>query len=190
MQSDTSATQAVTSSSSRATASCIGECNQGATGTADGDEDGVMFVKDVPAQSQSWSQVMKHLGLRRHAVRGDGSCMHHAVAHQAGLIEATGHGDVSVSAQLRQLAVVAMRQHPGIREEDGLNLAQWQAKEALIQYPAHWGGDLELRVLALGLGKGIIVLSGGGENTASASVSSAATSFANDERRYFSFIGH
>ena len=96
--------------------------------------------------------------------------MYHTVAHQAGLIVATGHGDVSVSARLRQLAVVAMRQHPGIceedehpgiREEDDLNLAQRQGKSALIQYPAHWSGDLELRV-ALGLGKDIIVLSENG----------------------------
>ena len=162
MQSHTSASQAVTSSSTRATASCIGECNPRATSTANSDEDAVIFVKDVPAQSQSWSQVMKRLQLRWHVVRGDGSCMYHAVAHHAGLIVVTGHGDVSVHAQLRQLAVVAMRQHPGVREEDGLSLAQWQAKEALIQCPAHWGGDLELCVLAIGLGKDIIVLSGEG----------------------------
>ena len=67
---------------------------------------------------------MKRLQLCWHAVRGDGSCTYHTVAHQAGLIVATGHGAVSVSAQLRQLAIVAMRQHPGVREEDSLNLAQ------------------------------------------------------------------
>ena len=41
---------------------------------------------------------MKCFGLHRHAVRGDGSCMYHTVAHLAGLIVATGHGDCHVTS--------------------------------------------------------------------------------------------
>ena len=68
-----------------------------------------------------------------------------------------------------------------------------QLKRWLACRGAAVGGRKAELVLALGLGKDIIVLSGDGENTCSVGKSGsspAATSFASDERRYFSFIGH
>lgn len=38
-----------------------------------------------PSCSQNLQTLLEYLQLRRHSVKGDGSCLYHAVAHQAGL---------------------------------------------------------------------------------------------------------
>ena len=50
---------------------------------------------------QSLQILLDHLMLKRHSVNGDGSCLYHAVAHQAGLITASSTGDEVVSRHLR-----------------------------------------------------------------------------------------
>ena len=45
--------------------------------------------------------VLKKLYLVRHAVPGDGSCLYHAVEHQAGFITKTSCGDKVISNNLR-----------------------------------------------------------------------------------------
>ena len=52
-----------------------------------------------------------------------------------------------------------MTKHPGvIEEEDGLSLVQWLQKTVLVTDPSSWGGDLELRLLAIGLSRDIVVI--------------------------------
>ena len=84
--------------------------------------------------------------------------MYHAVAHQAGLIPKDSRGDNIISTLLRQTALRMMTDHPAVRLEDGLSPIQWLQKKQTILDPAEWGGDLELRLLAIGLKRDIVVL--------------------------------
>ena len=54
-----------------------------------------------PTKCKTIQSVLEHLQLKRHVVKGDGSCLHHAVAHQAGLITSSSTGDEVVSNHLR-----------------------------------------------------------------------------------------
>ena len=91
-------------------------------------------------------------------VKGDGSCLYHAVAHQAGLISASCQGDTSISMRLRKIALAMMRKYPQVREEDVMSKLQCFQNQQDILQPNHWGGDLELRLLALGLHRNIIAV--------------------------------
>ena len=62
--------------------------------------------------SLSLTIVMKMLHVVKHVVEGDGSCLYHAVAHQAGLISNTCKGNEIISLHLRKIAVVTMLKHP------------------------------------------------------------------------------
>lgn len=103
--------------------------------------------------------VLQKLNCRRHNIIGDGNCLYYAVAHQAGYIELSSHGDPSVGQQLRMLALITMEKYPDIRTEDGLSQQQWEQKKLQTLQPRKWGGDLEVRLLAIGLGKDIVVIS-------------------------------
>ena len=101
---------------------------------------------------------MQELHVKCYLVSGDGSCLYHAVAHQAGFISKSSRGDKNISGQLRQLAVSMMVKYPDIRAEDGLTITQWLQKKIVVLDPAEWGGDLELRLLAIGLKRDIVVI--------------------------------
>jgi len=47
--------------------------------------------------------VLKQINVVRHIIDGDGSCMHHAVAHQAGFISKSSRGDRATSNLLRKI---------------------------------------------------------------------------------------
>ena len=61
-----------------------------------------------PTCLQNLQTLLEYLNLKRHSVKGDGSCLYHAVAHQAGLITTYGTGDDIVSGHLRYLALLTM----------------------------------------------------------------------------------
>ena len=56
--------------------------------------------------------LLDHLMLKRHSVKGNGNCLYHAVAHQAGLITASNTGDEEISRQLQHLVVLKMLNYP------------------------------------------------------------------------------
>ena len=84
--------------------------------------------------------------------------MYHAVAHQAGFINRSSRGDKVINNVLRQLVSKMMDECPHVRMEDGLSVIQWLEKRQTILDPSEWGGDLELRLLAIGLNRDIAVI--------------------------------
>jgi len=66
--------------------------------------------------------VLKNLNFARHSVNGDGSCLYHSVAQQAGFITKTSCGDKVVSNHLRQVVYKMMNEHPCVRLEEGLSV--------------------------------------------------------------------
>lgn len=44
-----------------------------------------------------------------------------------------------------------------------MSLHQWEQKKLCILQPSEWGGDLEARLLAIGIGREIVVITGSGE---------------------------
>ena len=92
--------------------------------------------------------MLKQLKLKEHVLRGDGSCLYHAIAHQAGFIERASQGN---SNHLRCLAMKTMTEHPGVRLEDGLSLTQWYERKQKNLNVSEWCGDLEIRSLAIAL---------------------------------------
>ena len=102
--------------------------------------------------------VLSQLNVVRHLIDGDGSCLYHAVAHQAGFIPKSSRGDRVTSNLLRQLVYKMMDECPHVRTEDGLSFIQWLERKQAILDPSEWGGDLELRLLAIGLKRDIIVI--------------------------------
>ena len=60
-----------------------------------------------------------------------------------------------------------MEDFPDVRLEDGTTQTQWETKKARI-LQSEWGGDLEIRVLAIAIGRQIIVVTGSGNTFTSA----------------------
>ena len=56
------------------------------------------------------------------------------------------------------MIVKVMSDYPAVRFEDGLSTTQWLKRQQVILNPAEWGGDLEVRLLAIGLKRDIVVL--------------------------------
>ena len=104
--------------------------------------------------------VLQKLHVQRHAVNGDGNCLYHAIAHQAGFIGCDCRGDNEVSQQLRILALNCMQQYPAVRQEDGISVLQWEKKKMEILQQSEWGGDLEVRLLAIAVGRDVVVITG------------------------------
>ena len=51
-----------------------------------------------------------------------------------------------------------MTDHPAVHPENGLSTTQWlQIKQTILDH-AEWGGDLEMRLLAIGLKRDIVVI--------------------------------
>ena len=73
----------------------------------------------------SLDHVLQHLHVAKHIVKGDGSCLYHAISHQAGLIPRTSQGDEKISSQLRNLASRVMWDHPDVCAEANMSNLQW-----------------------------------------------------------------
>jgi len=96
--------------------------------------------------------------LKRHAVKGDGSCFYHTIAHQAGLIAGSSTGDEVVSNHLRRLTLLTMLNYPAIQLECSLSDQDRQAKQQHVLTNSEWGGDIELQLMVIGLKKDILVI--------------------------------
>ena len=105
--------------------------------------------------------VLTQLKLAKHKICGDGSCLYHAIAHQAGFIEPGSQGNTVISNHLRFLVVKTMTEHPDVRLEDGLSMTQWLEKKQKNLNVSEWGGDLEIRLMAIALHRDIVVLTSG-----------------------------
>ena len=102
--------------------------------------------------------ILHNLKSKKHSVYGDGSCLYHAIAHQAGFIDVNSKGCKIISGQLRRMVLKVMSEYPAVRLEDGLSSAQWLERQQVILNAGEWGGDLEVRLLAIGLKRDILVL--------------------------------
>jgi len=60
------------------------------------------------------------------------------------------------------LALMTMQKCPGVYIEDGVSQHQWEQKKQRILQPSHWGGDLEVHLLAIAIGREIVVITGNG----------------------------
>ena len=108
-----------------------------------------------PSKYRTIQSVLKHLQIKRHTVKGDGSCLYHAIAHQAGLIASSSTGDEVMSNHLRQLTLLAMLNY---QLECSLSDQDWQAKQLQVLTTCEWGGDIELRLMVVGLKRDIMVV--------------------------------
>jgi len=106
----------------------------------------------------SLDAVLGKLHAVKYAVKGDGSCLYHAISHQAGLISNTCRGDEKISMHLRKIAQDATYKHPTVRLEGNYSKLEWLKKQQEIVNPNSWGGDLELRLLAIELHRDIAVI--------------------------------
>ena len=66
-----------------------------------------------------------------------------------------------ISNYLRHLVVKTMTEHPDVCLEDGLSMTQWLEKKQKKLNLSEWGGDLEVRLLAIALHRDIVVLTSG-----------------------------
>ena len=66
------------------------------------------------------NNVLQELHIKKHIVKGDVSCLYHAIFHQGGFISSNSKGNDSISQQLRQLAVTIMKKHPDVCMEDNM----------------------------------------------------------------------
>ena len=62
-----------------------------------------------PARYKTIQSVLEYLQLKRHAVKGNGSCLYHTIAHQAGLIASSSTGDEVVSNHNAELPCYSAR---------------------------------------------------------------------------------
>ena len=104
------------------------------------------------------NDVLQQLHIKKHTVKGDGSCLYHAIFHQGGFISSTSKGNDSISQQLRQLAVTIMKKHPDVRMKDNMPVTSWLQKQQDILNPINWSGDLEVCLLAIRLHRDIVVI--------------------------------
>lgn len=123
-----------------------------------GNYDDVEITSVTKSDSLTMRSVLQQLNVSKHPITGDGSCLYHAIAHQAGFINRSSRGEKIVSEVLRQIVLKMMAEYPAVRLEDGLSTAQWLQRKLKILDPAQWGGDLEVRLLAIGLKRDIVVL--------------------------------
>jgi len=123
-----------------------------------GSYDNVEITSVTKSYSVTLKSILQQLNVSKHSVTGDGSCLYHAIAHQAGFINRNSRGDKIVSGFLRQVVLKMMTEYPDVRLEDGLSIAQWLQKKQATLDPAQWGGDLEVRLLAIGLKRDVVVL--------------------------------
>ena len=121
------------------------------------DTHAVQIIGETKASAVSIHTVLQLLNIRKHAIKGDGDCLYHSVAHQAGLVPKR-QGDQYISQQLRKVALSTMLNHDDVRKESGLSVCQWKQKRQEIVKSGTWGGDTELRLLAIGIQRDIVVI--------------------------------
>jgi len=66
--------------------------------------------------------ILQQLNYKKHDVHSDGNCLYYAVAHQAGYIAPSAHGDIFIGQQMRMLVLMTIQKHPGVRIEDKLSV--------------------------------------------------------------------
>lgn len=153
----------VISSSVRATSdSAIPSRSSSKTVSTDDKTDDVQILGMTKTRSVPLDIVLQYLHVKKHSVKGDGSCLYHSVAHQAGLVNKDSQGDEKISQHLRQLVLSMMWKYPDVRQEGGLSKIQWFQKRQEVLDMNEWGGDVDLRLLAIGLHKDIVVLTASG----------------------------
>ena len=108
--------------------------------------------------SLSLTSVMQQLHVVKHVVKGDGSCLYHAVAHKARFISRSSQGSENISLYLRKVVVDTMSQHSSVRQEIDMSNLQWVHNQLETLKPSSWGGDLEVRLLAIGLQRDVVVV--------------------------------
>jgi len=81
----------------------------------------VQIISAQKTKSVSLNCVMQQLHAVKHVIKGDGSCLYHTIAHQAGFISSNSKGDETISLQLKKVAVDTMSKYPSVRLEDGLS---------------------------------------------------------------------
>jgi len=102
--------------------------------------------------------VFQHLNVSKNLIKGDGDCLYHSVAHQAGLVPQISQGEEYISQQLRKVAFSTMLNHADVCKESGLLVRQWKQKRQNIVKSGTWGGDTELRLLAIDIQWDIVVI--------------------------------
>ena len=120
--------------------------------------DDVQIVGATKTNSLALEAVLLLISVKKHKVKGDGNCLYHSIAHQAGLVCQASKGDEHVSQQLRKIAQSMMWKHPDVQKESGLTVIQWQQKRQDIVKTNTWRGDTELRLLAIGIQRDIVVV--------------------------------
>ena len=119
----------------------------------------IVAAYSKPSQAlQTIKCILLHLKLQKHAVRADGNCLYYAIAHQAGLIPPSSDGDKAVCRHLRHLAFLTMLNYPTIQSEGSLSPVDWTNKQQRVLQDNEWGGDVEIRLMAIGLKKEVIVI--------------------------------
>ena len=143
---------------------------------------------EVLAQAQAERVEMgarlTSLGLRHHDVRDDGHCLFHAIAHQTGVAPA-GPGDSATQLQVRQQllarlntansltpdqrAYVAGNLSAPSLETEALQSARQRLEVGVAQGNQNrvdasgWGDDSHARLLAVGTGRPVLIMSPGGD---------------------------
>jgi len=117
-----------------------------------------MTLGEAKASTMPIQTVLRYLNLKKHPIKGDRDGLYHSVAHQAGLVSQLSRGEEYKSQQLRRVALSTMLNHDGVRKESGLSAQQWKLKRQEIVKSGTWGGDTELRLLAIGIKWDIIVI--------------------------------
>ena len=112
----------------------------------------ILHISTVTQPTQC-TNLLQQLKCRRHKVNGDGNCLYYAVAHQLNIlyfcwksIENVGtnfHAEISGSTCRGRNITTSM-----------------EAKKAPYFTTKERGGDLEVRLLAIGVGREIIVITG------------------------------
>lgn len=120
--------------------------------------DDVQIVATNKVKLLSLDNVLQHLHVVKHVVKGDGSCLYHAISHQAGFIPSTSQDDEKISSQLRNVASRMMWDHPGVHTETDMSFLQWLKKRQDILSHDSWGNELDVRLMAIGLQRDIIVI--------------------------------
>ena len=119
------------------------------------DYDDIEITSATKSDLLTMRSVLQQLNVNKHSVTGDGSCLYHAIAHQAGFINRSSRGETIVSEVLTQIVFKKMA---AVCLEDGLLTAQWLQRKLKPLDSYQWGGDLEVRLLVIGLKRDIVVL--------------------------------
>ena len=125
----------------------------------------VQILGSTKTNSLSLQAALQCMDVKQHVVKGDGNCLYHSIAHQAGLISRVSDGDGGICQRLRKVAQSIMWKYPDVRKESGLTVVQWLQKCQEIPLTTTWGGDIELRLLAIGMQRDIVVLTATSDQT-------------------------